>query len=134
MLSFVARRLLYAVLTFFGITVAVFSLIHAVPGDPISFYIGAHGPSQLSAAALDAIRHEYHLDQPLVEQYLWWLRGVLTLDFGTSIIDHRPVMERILEKLPNTFELNLIAFLIAAAVGVPVGLWSATRSGRLLER
>jgi peptide/nickel transport system permease protein len=134
MLSYVARRLLYAILTFFGITLVVFTLVHAVPGDPVSFYIGAHGASTLSAASLDAIRHEYHLDEPLPRQYVWWLRGVLTLDFGTSISDHRPVTDRIFEKLPNTFELNVIAFLLSAVIGVPIGLWSATHSGRRLER
>jgi len=134
MLSYVMRRLLYGVLTFFGITLAVFVLLHSVPGDPISFYIGAHGASQLSHAAIDAIRHEHHLDRPLIEQYLWWLHGVLTLDFGHSIVDQQSVIERIADKLPNTFELNAIAFLLSAAIGVPIGLWSATRSGRLSER
>jgi len=134
MASYVARRLLYALLTFFGITVVVFALVHSVPGDPISFYIGTHGVSQLSSAALDAIRREHHLDEPLISQYLWWLRGVLTLDFGSSIINHQHVTTRILEKLPNTFILNSIAFLLAAAIGVPIGLWSAARSGRLMER
>ena len=134
MLSYIARRVSYAVLTFFGITVVVFALIHSVPGDPVSFYIGSHGASTLSQAALDAIRHTQHLDEPLWRQYLWWLRGVLTFDFGTSTFDHRPVTERILEKLPNTFELNLLAFLVSAAIGVPVGLWSAMHSGRRIER
>lgn len=134
MLSYIARRLLYAVLTFFGITVAVFTLVHSVPGDPISFYIGAHGGSTLNRASLEAIRHAHHLDEPLVRQYIWWLRGVMALDFGTSIVDHRPVIERIFEKLPNTFELNLIAFVLSAAIGIPIGLWSATQSGRRLER
>lgn len=134
MLSYVARRLLYAVLTFFGITVVVFALVHLVPGDPISFYIGASGSAGVSRAVQEAIRHEYHLDQPLVQQYFWWLRGVLTLDFGTSIINHRPVMERIFEKLPNTFELNLIAFLLSAAIGIPIGLWSATTNSHRAER
>lgn len=134
MLSYVARRLLYAVLTFFGITIAVFTLVHAVPGDPVTFYIGSHGASQLSTASLHAIRREYHLDEPLPQQYLWWLRGVVTLDFGISTIDHRRVTERIFERLPNTFELNAIAFLVAALIGLPIGLWSATRSGRRLER
>src|SRR6266849_7620708 len=134
MTSYVVRRLLYAVLTFIGITIAVFALVHAVPGDPITFYIGAHGAHNLSQPVLEAIRHEYHLDQPLVTQYLYWLRGVLRLDFGTSLVDHRRVTTRILEKLPNSFELNGIAFLMAAAIGVPIGLWSATRSGRPIER
>ena len=133
MVSYIVRRLLYGVLTFFGITLAVFLLIHIVPGDPITFYIGTH-MTQLSQAALDAIRHEHHLDQPLTTQYLYWLRGVVLLDFGTSIVDGRKVTARILEKLPNTVELNLIAFLLAAAIGVPIGLWSATRSGRPVER
>ncbi len=133
MASYIVRRLLYGVLTFFGITLAVFVLVHSVPGDPITLYIGTH-LTHLSQAALDAIRHEHHLDQPLAAQYLYWLRGVLTLDFGTSIVDHQWVTSRILQKLPNTFELNLIAFLLAAAIGVPIGLWSAARSGRPVER
>jgi peptide/nickel transport system permease protein len=134
MTSYVVRRLLYAVLTFFGITIAVFALLHAVPGDPITFYIGAHGASNLSRPALEAIRHAQHLDEPLVVQYLYWVRGVLRFDFGRSLVDHRPVTARILEKLPNTVELNVIAFLLAAAIGVPIGLWSAARSGRPVER
>src|SRR5438128_1890833 len=133
MVSYIVRRLSYGVLTFFGITLVVFMLVHSVPGDPITFYISQH-MTHLSQAALDAIRHEHHLDQPLVVQYLYWLRSALLLDFGASIIDHRPVTDRILEKLPHTFELNAIAFLLAAAIGVPIGLWSATRSGRPMER
>lgn len=132
MLSYIARRLLYGVLTFFGITVAVFILLHSVPGDPTTFYLASH--IHPSRASLEAIRHEHHLDEPLLAQYLWWIRGVLTLDFGSSMVDQRPVMERILEKLPNTIELNVVAFLLAAILGVPIGLWSAARSGRLTER
>ena len=134
MTAYLARRLTWAVLTFFGITVAVFALIHSVPGDPISFYIGAHPASAFAPEILAHIRHEHHLDEPLVRQYFWWLHGIVTLDFGTSIVDERPVMTRILEKLPNTFELNFLALLLAAAIGIPVGLWSATKSGRRVER
>jgi peptide/nickel transport system permease protein len=133
MASYIIRRLLYAVLTFFGITIVVFALVHIVPGDPVTFYIASH-MSHLSQAAIDAIRHEYHLDKPLVAQYLYWVRGVIALDFGTSISDHRPVIDRILEKLPRTIELNVIAFILSAAIGIPIGLWSATRSGRPVER
>jgi peptide/nickel transport system permease protein len=59
---------------------------------------------------------------------------VLTLDFGHSFIDHRAVTEKIAEKMPNTFVLNFLAFLLAAGIGIPVGLWSATRSRHLTER
>jgi len=132
MLAYVARRCLYAVLTFIGITIATFTLIHAVPGDPITFYLSTH--LKPSHAALEAIRREYHLDRPLVVQYGYWAKGVVTLDFGRSTFDRTPVRERILDKLPNTIELNAIAFLVAALIGLPIGLWSAARSGRKIER
>ena len=132
MIAYVARRCLYAVITFIGITIATFTLIHAVPGDPITFYLSTH--LRPSYAALQAVRHANHLDEPLVTQYLYWAKGVMTLDFGRSILDRRPVRERILEKLPNTLLLNGIAFLLAALLGLPIGLWSAARSGRWLER
>lgn len=134
MTAYLARRLAYAVLTFFGITIAVFLLIHSVPGDPISFFIGAQNGAAIPPSIIAAIRHQHHLDEPLTRQYLWWLHGVFTFDFGTSIVDERPVMSRILEKLPNTFELNFLAFFLAAVIGVPIGMWSAARSGRRLER
>ena len=134
MTTYIVRRLLYAVLTFFGITVATFALIHSVPGDPISFFIGKAGMNTIPTEVLDAIRREYHLDEPLPAQYLHWVRGAVTLDFGSSLLDRRPVVERIFEKLPNTFQLNFIAFFLSAVIGVPIGLWSAARSGRLAER
>jgi peptide/nickel transport system permease protein len=134
MTTYLVRRLLYAVLTFFGITVATFTLIHAVPGDPILFFIGRAGQHGIPAETLAAIRHQYHLDEPLPVQYGYWLRGAVTLDFGSSIVHRRPVRDLIFEKMPNTVQLNLIAFLLAALIGVPIGLWSAARSGRLTER
>jgi peptide/nickel transport system permease protein len=134
MTSYVIRRLSYAFLTFLGITVGTFILIHAVPGDPVSFFIGRAGMKTIPAETLDAIRKEFHLDEPIPVQYLYWVRGAITFDFGTSIIDRRPVRDRILEKLPNTFQLNFLAFGIAALLGIPIGLWSAARSGRLTER
>lgn len=134
MTTYVIRRLLYAVLTFFGITVATFALIHSVPGDPISFFVGRAGASTLPPEVAAAIRREFHLDRPLPVQYAYWLRGAITMDFGTSILDRRPVRTRIAEKIPATFQLNLTAFLLAALIGIPIGLWSANRAGRLSER
>ena len=134
MTTYIVRRLLYAIVTFLGITVATFALIHSVPGDPIAFFIGRSGVHGVPTEVIAAIRAEHHLDRPLPEQYLHWLRGAVTFDFGTSITDRRPVRERILEKLPNTVQLNGIAFVLAALIGIPVGLWSAARSGRMAER
>ncbi|MGZ8851183.1 MAG: ABC transporter permease [Thermoanaerobaculia bacterium] len=132
MAVYIVRRLLYAILTFFGITIATFVLIHAVPGDPTTFYL--MNIRNVSPDVIAAIRHEQHLDEPLPVQYVYWLHDAATLEFGRSVIDRRPVRERIFEKLPNTVELNLIAFLVAVGIGLPVGLWSAERSGRTAER
>ncbi len=134
MTSYLVRRFLYALLTFLGITVATFTLVHSVPGDPISFYAGRGGIKSLPPHVVESIRREFHLDRPLPEQYLHWVRGVVTFDFGHSVIDRRPVRTVVLEKLPATVQLNVVAFLLAALIGVPIGLWSASRSGRLTER
>ena len=134
MTTYLVRRLLYALLTFFGITIATFTLIHSVPGDPIAIIINKAGLSGIQPEVLDRIRAEFHLDRPLPEQYLYWLRSVVTFDFGTSIMDRRPVSTVVLEKLPNTVQLNVVAFLLAASLGVPIGLWSAARSGHMTER
>ncbi len=133
MIPFVVRRVLYALLTFLGITVVTFVLIHSVPGDPVSFYMSQRS-MRVSAAAIASLRADYRLDQPLPAQYLGWLRDVVTGDFGHSFVDRRPVGERVREKLPRTFELNLLAFLLAAIVGIPAGLMSGTRSGHLADR
>ncbi|HUP45343.1 MAG TPA: ABC transporter permease [Thermoanaerobaculia bacterium] len=131
MRAYIVRRLIYAVLTFVGITVATFALIHSVPGDPVTLYSGR---LHASPAVIEAIRREHHLDEPLPAQYLHWLRGVVSLDFGRSIDNRRPVTAEIVRRLPNTLLLNGLALALAAAIGIPVGLWSARRPGRLLDR
>jgi peptide/nickel transport system permease protein len=134
MTTYLVRRLFYAVLTFFGITIATFALIHSVPGDPIAFYIGRASMHTLPPEMIASIRREFYLDRPLPEQYLHWVEGAVTFDFGQSVLDRRPVRDRILEKLPATFQLNAIAFVLAALLGIPLGLWSAARSGTKAER
>lgn len=131
--TWVARRLLHALLTLVGITIVTFLLIHAVPGDPVSFYVARVGP-RATPAAIEAIRREHHLDRPLPWQYARWVAMVVRLDFGRSTIDSTPVRERILNRLPATIALNLGAFLLAALLGVPLGIWSATRAGSRSER
>lgn len=134
MASYLIRRLFYALLTFFGITVGTFVLIHSVPGDPTSLFVGRAGIRGVPAETLAQIRRDYRLDEPLPVQYAAWLRGIVTLDLGRSIVDRRDVAQRIFEKLPNTFALNAIAFVLAAIIGIPIGLWSARHSGKFAEQ
>lgn len=134
MLSYVSRRLLYAALTFLGITVVVFILIHAVPGDPVEYYIGIQAGPRPPRAVIEQIRTEHRLDQPLVTQYLFWLKSAATLDFGRSFLDRRPVSSKIAEKLPNTFALNALALMVALAIAIPAGLAGALRPRRWFDR
>src|ERR1700744_5087466 len=111
MTAYIARRLFYAVFTFLGITVVTFTLIHAVPGDPIDFLASRGLKNVSSAAEVAALRPGDGLDRPLVVEDFHWFRGIVTLDFGRSTVDRRLVVDRIAEKLPRTVALNSIAFL-----------------------
>jgi peptide/nickel transport system permease protein len=134
MLAYMGRRLLYALQTFIGITIATFALIHSAPGDPGQYYAGRGAITSMNAPAMAALRHEFHLDESLPRQYGYWLKGVLTLDLGRSVSTRQRITQLIADKLPRTLLLNVIAFVIAAAIGIPVGLWSASRSGHLFDR
>lgn len=135
MASYLARRLVYALLTFLGITVAVFTLIHAVPGDPIDFYLSASGPGvHVTPEVIARIRSEQYLDRPLTVQYFHWLGRVAVLDFGSSFIDRRDVFYRVLEKLPNTLLLNLLALAFSLAVAIPAGVIAAARRDGWFDR
>lgn len=133
MLSYVLRRLFYGAITFLGITIVVFTLIHAAPGDPVHFYIGLGGVRP-PAEVIEQIRREYQLDQPLAKQYLHWLRRAVTLDFGRSITDRDLVSHRISKRVSNTVVLNLLALLISLAIAIPAGLMSALRANRWFDR
>lgn len=134
MTAYVVRRLIYALITFIGITVVTFTLIHIAPGDPVQYYIARRSIGATSQAALAALRHEFHLDEPIPKQYARWVAGVMRLDFGQSFQARRAVTQVIGDKLPRTVLLNFIALAIAASIGIPIGLWSATRERHLLDR
>lgn len=134
MISYLVRRLFHAALTFLGITFVVFVLIHAVPGDPVRFFASEAHARNVPPAVLTAMRHEFGLDRPLLVQYGDWLGKVVRLDFGASFADQRPVTEKILERLPWTIELNLVAFLIAALLGVPAGIAAGAHPGGWFDR
>src|SRR5690606_39189861 len=98
-----------------------------MPGDPALILAGEErGDPQVLAQ----IRAELWLDRPLWEQYLHWLGNVLTGDFGSSWRIRMPVAELILQKLPVTAQLAIMAFLIGTLIGVPMGILSAVRRDR----
>ncbi|WP_206930596.1 ABC transporter permease [Roseococcus thiosulfatophilus] len=118
------RRVGQIIPTLLILSVMIFGLQQLMPGDPALILAGEErGDPQVLAQ----IRAELLLDRPLHEQYLAWMGRVLQGDFGFSWRIRVPVSELILEKLPVTFQLGLMAFIIAVLIGVPLGILSAVR-------
>ncbi|HLT59135.1 MAG TPA: nickel ABC transporter permease [Limnochordales bacterium] len=126
MARYVLQRLLSAVVVLWGVTVLVFSMVHATPGDPVRVLLGdsARGAT---AEDLARLRSELGLDQPLLVQYKNFLAGLLQGDLGKSWRTNRPVAAEIAERLPYTLQLTVAALLVAVLIGLPAGVLAATR-------
>nr|WP_240980391.1 ABC transporter permease [Ramlibacter agri] len=117
------RRLLQAVPVLVGVSVAVFLMIHLIPGDPAEIVAG----QMATREDVENVRRALGLDQPLAQQYLHFAGRALTGDFGTSFRTGRPVSEEILGRYGNTLLLGAVALLIAAVVGGLAGIVSAVK-------
>lgn len=122
----IVRRLLFLVLVLFGLSLITFTLSHVVPGDPARLIAGPRA----SKSAVQKIREQYGLDDPIPVQYVDYVKGVAQLDFGTSFTSRRPVRDDLGRYLPATIELSLYAFLLATVIGVPLGVLSAVNRDR----
>ncbi len=125
MLNFLARRIMQIVPTLFFVSVLIFSLQHLLPGDPALVMAG----EERDPAVIEQIRHQYRLDKPVPVQYAYWIKGVLTGDFGESLRNKMPVRELIAQKLPVTLQLGAMAILIAFLIGIPAGIVAAVKKG-----
>jgi peptide/nickel transport system permease protein len=132
MVMFVARRLLSMLGILLVVSLLVFGLLALAPGDPAATLVG--GPMKASPEAIAQVRATYHLDEPLLTQYWYWLQGVLQLDFGRSIRSQLPVGIAITERFPITVVLALYSFIITIVVAIPLGLASGMRRGTRLDR
>ena len=130
MLSFIARRLLLAIPTLFGVLVVVFILLYIAPGDPVMEMVG----ERADAETIARLRAELRLDDPVPVQFAHYAGGVLTGDLGTSYITGRPIARDILERFPKTLQLAVAAMLLAASVGITIGVLSARRPGSAFDR
>lgn len=123
------QRLWQMVPVLFLISIAVFSIIHFIPGNPAQIIAGPNAtPEQL--AALEA---RLGLDKPLWMQYLIWLRNVFTGDLGVSYINKFPVRDMISQRIPATIELAIASIIIAVIIALPLGILSALRPGSFFD-
>jgi len=119
----IARRIVLLVVVLFGVSLLTFIISHAIPGDPARLMAG----QRASPEVVEQIRRNYGLDQPLPVQYIRYMSGLLHGDLGRSIRTGRPVVEDLARFFPATLELVGTALFIAVLVGVPLGVWSASR-------
>ena len=127
--AFVLRRVLQMVPTLAVILVATFALVHLLPGDPLSAIVG----DKVTDAQVARARAAYGLDQPLLVQFLLYLRHVLTGDLGRSIVLQTPVASLVAQRLPATLMLTAMATAIGLALAVPLAFAAALRRGRAAD-
>jgi peptide/nickel transport system permease protein len=116
-----------------GITIISFTVMKMAPGDPTSLLTDLN--PNINEEAVKRIRAHYGLDEPWYVQYLKWLRNMLMLDFGTSFApDSRPVIDKILERIPITLMLNILSLILIIGVAIPIGVMSAVKQDSLFDK
>ncbi len=125
MFEFLVKRLATIVPTLVFVSMLIFGLQQLLPGDPAMILAGEEQDPNVVAY----LRTKLHLDEPLPVRYAYWVGGVLRGDLGESIRTQQPVLKLILQKLPVTLELALLAMTIALAIGIPAGIVSAVARG-----
>ena len=128
--SFIARRLLLAIPTLFGVLVVAFLLLYVAPGDPVMSMVGERADEETIAR----LRQELRLDDPLYVRFGHYVGNVVTGDFGESYVTGRPIIRDIRERFPKTLQLAGAAMLLAASLGVTLGILSARNPGGVVDR
>ena len=132
MKKYVIKRLLLIIPMLIGISLIMFFIMHLAPGDPASIRYGLN--PEVSGSAREAFSKMYDLDKPVVEQYFLWIKRLITFDFGRSLIDDRPVIEKILSRLPATLLLQVTSLIIIFSIAMPIGIISAVKRNSVFDR
>ena len=133
MATYIARRLIQAVIVFFLVTLLVFFVMRLLPGDPIYMIISKAASETATTMQLEVLRAQYGLDQPMMVQYFNWLGGVFQGDFGVSILTNTDIRHELFRRLPITMHLGLTALVISFIVGMPLGVVAAIRRGTWID-
>lgn len=123
---YIVKRLLTAVLAFFGITIIAYLLATLMPGSPLDLLVQPE--TRVSAEELAEIEHRMGLDKPVIIQYFYWLKNLLMGNFGTSYSQHRPVLELIKARIGPTLLLSFSALLVGVLISVPLGMIAGYKS------
>jgi len=123
MTQYAIRRLLAAIPVVIGVLIVTFALARAIPGEPCTAMFGEKATPEICAT----FNVKMGLDKPLTTQFLIFARDMLGGDFGDSIRFKRPVMQILIERLPQTIELGIASVILAVSIGIPLGIISALR-------
>ena len=127
------KKFVWMVFVLWGITIISFSVIHLAPGSPTDLETTLN--PMVGEATRKQLEALYGLDKPLHEQYFAWLDRMVRLDFGNSMsADARPVLDKILERMPLTVGMNLASLVLTLLIAVPVGVLSAWKQDSLFDR
>jgi len=128
--SYVGRRIVSAIAVMAMVGVFVFLLLRLAPGDPADVIAGPNAPQQM----IEAIRERMGLNQPMLVQFMRWVRDMASGNFGISIFADRPVLELMLQRMEPTLSLSILTMILSVIVGVSFGILAAWRSGGLVDR
>lgn len=132
MKRYLAQRVFWAVPTVLGAVTLAFLVMTIVPGDAAQLILGQEGAGY-SQPQLDSLRTQLGLDRPLHQQYLSWMKGAVTLDFGQSLWTGQSVIREISLRLPVTLNLIVLTLLISISLAIPIGVVSATQNGSFVD-
>ena len=126
----IVKRMLQTIPMLIAISIVSFLLIKLAPGDPVQAYI----TPEMGPTDIERIRENLGLNDPIHIQYIRWLKNVLKGDLGYSLVNHRPVLIQIKERLPATIGLMSTSLIFSMIVGIIVGLLSAANQNKLFDR
>lgn len=129
MLKYIVKRIVLMIPVLIIMSIIVFSIFYFGPGDPVSRIAGPNATEEV----YESIRQKYGLDQPFAVQYLRFIRSVIKGDLGISILQQRPVIEMIKERLPVTLQIGLLGFLITFIIAIPVGVIAAVKKDTIID-
>ncbi len=133
MATYIVRRILLMIPTLLGAVTLIFLLMRLLPGDVALYILGSGESSDINKQALEQIRQDLGLDQPLIVQYGRWLWGAVRLDFGNSYWTRQPVIEELKRRYPITANLAVMSLLLGTLIAIPVGVLSAVRQDTLAD-
>ncbi|MBL8006774.1 MAG: ABC transporter permease [Ignavibacteria bacterium] len=141
MTDYVIKRVLLFIPTLIIITMITFLVCRLAPGDPTEMKIGQTSEAQKSDAknlmtqqAKEFYKKKFGLDKPLPTQYVIWMANMLQGDFGNSFKDNRPVIDKIIERLPITVTISILSFTLIYLIAIPIGIYSAAKQYSFIDR